>query len=93
MEATNNRAERAIRYACHQQGKDSFVMLVDLWRNQSKVLEVLPGSLSPPVNADAQVTEESSCRTTVEDETTNPKPVTVTVQLSTIDVDTQACFP
>ena len=77
MEATNNRAERAIRPAvmarhlcggsrtwngartqqnltsvlrtCHQQGKDSFVMLVDFWRNPlPKVLDLLPGSLSPP---------------------------------------------
>jgi hypothetical protein len=57
MEATNNRAERAIRHACHLQGKDSFVMLVDLWRNpQSNVLEVLPGSYLRRY-ADAQVTE------------------------------------
>ena len=77
MEATNNRAERAIRPAVmarhlcggsrtwngariqqnltsvlrtsHQQGKDSFVMLVALWRNpQSKVLDLMPRSLSPP---------------------------------------------
>ena len=77
MEATNNRAERAIRSAvmarhlcggsrtwngariqqnltsvlrtCQQQGKDSFVMLVDLMQNpQAKVLELLPSSLSPP---------------------------------------------
>lgn len=77
MEATNNRAERAVRPAvmarhlcggsrtwngartqqnltsvlrtCQQQGKDSFVMLVDLCRApQAKVLELLPSSLSPP---------------------------------------------
>ena len=34
---------------CHQQAKDSFVMLVDLFRNpQSKILDLLPNSLSPP---------------------------------------------
>lgn len=34
---------------CHQQSKDSFVMLVDLFRNpQSKILDLLPNSLSPP---------------------------------------------
>jgi hypothetical protein len=83
MEATNNRAERAIRPAvmtrhlcggsrtwngariqqnltsvlqtCRQQGKDSFVMLVDLWRNpHSKVLDLLPSgpnqfALPPPM--------------------------------------------
>ncbi len=77
IEATNNRAERAIRPAvmarhlcggsrtwngariqqnltsvlrtCQQQGKDSFDMLVDFCRNpQSKVLDLLPSSLSPP---------------------------------------------
>lgn len=83
MEATNNRAERAIRPAvmtrhlcggsrtwngariqqnltsvlqtCRQQGKDSFVMLVDLCRNpHSKVLDLLPSgpnqfALPPPM--------------------------------------------
>jgi transposase len=77
IEATNNRAERAIRPAvmarhlcggsrtgngariqqnltsvlqtCHKQAKDSFVMLVDLWRNpRAKVLELLPNPLAPP---------------------------------------------
>jgi len=77
IEATNNRAERAIRPAvmarhlcggsrtwngariqqnltsvlrtCQQQGKDSFDMLVEVCRNpQSKVLDLLPSSLSPP---------------------------------------------
>ena len=77
VEATNNRAERAIRPAvmarhlcggsrtwngahtqqnltsvlrtCQQQGKDSFVLLVDLFRPpQSKIMELLPSSLSPP---------------------------------------------
>ena len=34
---------------CLQQGKDSFVMLVDLFRNRlAKVLDLLPSSLSPP---------------------------------------------
>jgi transposase len=34
---------------CQQQAKDSFGMLVDLFRNpQSKILDLLPNSLSPP---------------------------------------------
>ncbi len=34
---------------CHQQAKDSFVMLADLFRDpQAKVLDLLPSSLSPP---------------------------------------------
>src|SRR5229473_2277448 len=34
---------------CQQQGKDSFDMLVEVCRNpQSKVLDLLPSSLSPP---------------------------------------------
>jgi transposase len=34
---------------CHQQGKDSFEMLVNLFRNpQSTILDLLPSSLSPP---------------------------------------------
>lgn len=77
VEATNNRAERAIRPAvmarhlcggsrtwngahtqqnltsvlrtCQQQGKDSFVLLVDLFRSpQAEIMELLPSSLSPP---------------------------------------------
>jgi len=34
---------------CQQQAKDSFVMLVDLFRNpHANVLDLLPSSLSPP---------------------------------------------
>lgn len=36
---------------CHQQGKDSFRMLVDLFRNpQSTILNLLPSSLPPPAD-------------------------------------------
>ena len=39
----------SVLQTCQQQGKDSFDMLVDFCRNpQSKVLDLLPSSLSPP---------------------------------------------
>lgn len=47
--ARNQQNLTSVLRTCHQQGKDSFVLLADLWRNpQSQVLDLLPSSLSPP---------------------------------------------